>query len=318
MKIRFGFVSHAISLWDASPAKTITFTRYKQLGEQERQDKLLEVTKQNLNHTRRMLYYNIGHEIELYRFSSSIVPLATHPEVRWDFYTPFREEWAELGELVKKNRLRVSFHPNQFTLFTSPQTKITKNAVTDMDYHYRMLEAMGALDSGVINIHIGGAYGDKEATIERFYENLKTLPAEIKKVMTLENDDKTYNAEETLAACVQEGVPFVFDYHHHMANLCGARLEDLLPRLFQTWSARDMPPKVHISSPKSESEFRSHADFVDAEFIMPFVKLIKEYGKDVDFMIEAKAKDQACLRLVEDLSKIRGFKRISGGSIEVK
>ena len=75
---------------------------------------------------------------------------------------------------------------------------------------------------------------------------------------------------------------------------------------------------MHISSPKNEKEFRSHADFVDLEFIMPFLKMLSEIGQDIDFMIEAKAKDQAALKLVEDLSRIRGFKRISGGTIEVK
>lgn len=318
MKIRFGYVSHAISLWEASPSKTVTFTRYQQLGEEERMNKLLAVTKENLNHTLRMLYYNLGHQIELYRFSSSIVPLATHPEVRWDFHTPFRTEWKEIGDLVKKKKLRVSFHPNQFTLFTSPQKRITENAVIDMDYHYRMLEAMGIEDSGLINIHIGGAYGDKQKTIIRFYENLKTLPLPIKKIMTLENDDKTYNAEETLTACEREGVPFVFDYHHHIANQCETPLDSLLPRLFATWSGRGVPPKIHISSPKSSKEFRSHSDFVSVEFILPCLKLLQEFGRDVDFMIEAKAKDQALLKLVTDLSKLRGFKRVSGGAIEMK
>jgi UV DNA damage endonuclease len=318
MKIRFGYVSHAVSLWDASPAKTVTFTRYQQLGAQERKEKLLLVTKENLKHTLRILHYNLGHEIELYRFSSSIVPLATHPEILWDFVTPFRQELLEIGDLVKEKQLRVSFHPNQFTLFTSPQKKVTENAVVDMEYHYKMLVAMGIEASSLINIHIGGAYGNKEETIKRFYENLKTLPLDIKKVMTLENDDKTYNAEETLAACEREGVPFVFDYHHHMANPCEAPLEDLLPRLFGTWSGRDFPPKVHISSPKNEKEFRSHADFVSVEFMLPFLKLLQEYGQDIDFMIEAKAKDQALLTLVDDLSKIRGIKRISGGTLELK
>jgi UV DNA damage endonuclease len=317
MKIRLGYVAHAIRLWDSSPAKTITWTRYQQLSKPEKLDKLLFVTRQNLNHTLRMLYYNVAHEIPLYRFSSSIVPLATHPEVRWDFISPFQEQWQEIGELVKKKKLRISFHPNQFTLFTSAKSGITKNAVIDMDYHYRMLEAMGLEDAGLINIHIGGAYGDKEKTITRFHQNLQTLPSLIKKQMTLENDDKTYNAEETLIACETEKVPFVFDYHHHMANPCEKSLKELIPRIFETWKSISHPPKIHISSPKSEKEFRSHADYVDLDFVLPFVKLLQEFGHDVDFMIEAKAKDQAMLKLVEDLSKIRGIKRIGGGSIEI-
>lgn len=318
MKIRFGYVSTAISLWDASPAKSLTYTRYQQLSEEERIDKLLDVTRQNIHHTLRMLHYNIAHEIEVYRLSSSIVPLATHPDVRWDYRTPFQKEWQELGELIKKHQLRVSFHPNQFTLFTSKQKKITDNAVIDMEYHYDMFEAMGVADDGLINIHIGGAYGDKVETITRFHKNLKKLPLHIKKVMTLENDDKTYNTEETLLACEKETIPLVFDYHHHMANLCEPELRDLLPRVFQTWGHTHHIPKIHISSPRNQKEFRAHAEMVDLDFILPLLDLLRELGQDVDFMIEAKSKDKATLKLVEDMSKLRGYKRISGGAIEVK
>ncbi|WP_071393252.1 UV DNA damage repair endonuclease UvsE [Bacillus tuaregi] len=318
MKIRFGYVSQSMSLWDASPSKTVTYTRFSQLPASERMEKLLTVTATNLVNTERMLHYNIGHEIELYRFSSSIVPLATHPEVRWDFVTPFREEWRRIGELVKRHHLRVSFHPNQFTLFTSPRKDVTRNAVTDMEYHYRMLEAMGVEKESLINIHIGGAYGNKEESLERFQVNLKSLPPHIKEIMTLENDDKTYTTDETLRMCELEGVANIFDYHHHMANLGDAPLEQLLPKVFATWEKRGLIPKLHISSPKSASAFRSHADYVDIEFLQPLLEILHSMKQDVDFMIEAKQKDLAMLKLVEDISKIRGVKRISGGAVEWK
>ncbi|GLB59102.1 UV DNA damage repair endonuclease UvsE [Cytobacillus sp. NCCP-133] len=318
MKIRFGYVSHAISLWEASPARTLTFTRYEQMPSEERLEKLKAVTTQNLQNTLRMLHYNIAHEIQLYRLSSSIVPLATHPEVLWDFVSPFKEKWLEIGELIRKHNLRVSFHPNQFTLFTSPREEVTMNAVKDMEYHYRMFEAMGAEKKSVTNIHIGGAYGDKFTTIERFHENLKMLPSHIKEQMTLENDDKTYNTDETLLACQQENIPLVFDYHHHMANLGTRPLEELLPEIFQTWEKTSMKPKIHISSPKSEKAFRSHADYVDPEFIRPLLDLLKFFNRDIDFMIEAKAKDKAALKLTEEISSIRGVKRIGGAEIEWK
>jgi UV DNA damage endonuclease len=318
MKIRFGYVSHAVSLWEASPARTVTFTRYAQMSKDERYAKLLEVTAENLKSTRRMIFYNLGHEIELYRLSSSIVPLATHPEVKWDFVTPFQKEWQELGDIIRHHQLRVSFHPNQFTLFTSPREEVTDNAVVDMAYHYRMLEAMGVEKSSVINIHIGGAYGDKEQTIERFHLNLKKLPQPIKDIMTLENDDKTYHADETLLACEKENIPFVFDYHHHMANLTDLPLETILSRTIPTWKKTNLPPKIHVSSPKSEKAFRSHADYVDVEFLMPLIAALKELKKDFDFMIEAKMKDLAMLQLIADISKIRGVKRVSGGAVEIK
>src|SRR5699024_10074825 len=112
-------------------------------------------------------------------------------------------------------RIRPSFHPSQFTLFTSPKDQVTLNAVKDMEYHYKMLEAMNALQMGIINIHVGGAYGDKKKALKRFHLNLKKLPIEIKGQMTLENDDKTYNVEETLNTCEKENIPMILDYHHH-------------------------------------------------------------------------------------------------------
>src|SRR5690606_31036695 len=180
------------------PSKSLTFTRFAALPKDERMDKLKFVTAQNLLHTKRILHYNIAHEIELYRLSSSLVPLATHPEVMWDYITPFKREWDELAQLIKQYKMRVSFHPNQFTLFTSPRDEVTKNAIIDMEFHYKMLEALKALEKGILNIHIGGAYGDKEKSLVRFHQNLKQLPGNIKNQMTLENDDKTYNVEETL------------------------------------------------------------------------------------------------------------------------
>ena len=317
LKIRFGYVSHALSLYNCSPAKTLTLTRYKALDKNERLEKLIHVTSQNIENTYRALHYNVGQQIPLYRMSSSMVPLATHPEVEFDYLNIFRHQFKEIGDFIKKHHLRVSFHPNQFTLFTSEKPHITDNAVIDMEYHYNVLEAMGIADESVINIHVGGAYGNKELAINRFYENIKKLPSHIKRQMTLENDDKTYTTSETLMVCKNEGIPLVFDYHHHIANLCEEPLEELLPLIFSTWEKSNFIPKIHISSPKSEKEFRAHSDLIDPEFIKPFFDLVKSIGVDIDIMIESKKKDIALLQLMEDLSKWRGFKRINGGTIVV-
>ncbi|KGP92485.1 UV damage repair endonuclease UvdE [Pontibacillus chungwhensis BH030062] len=316
MRIRFGFVSHTLSLWEAVPAKTLTFKRYSAMTEDERKDKLLEVTAKNLYHTKRALWFSRAAEIPLYRFSSSIVPLATHPEVAWDFVTPFKKDWKEIGDLVRAGGQRISFHPNQFTVFTSDKPHITENAVTDMVYHYKMLEAMGLEKEGFINIHIGGAYGDKTSALDRFHKNIYQMPDEVRKRMTIENDDKTYTTSETLEAAEQAGLPVMFDYHHEMANPGTEDYESLLPRLFQTWSGTGYPPKVHISSPKSTEKYRAHADFVDPEYALPFLKACKKETDVLDVMIEAKEKDRALLQIVEDLSAIRGVKRVRGGEIE--
>ncbi|GGE82196.1 UV DNA damage repair endonuclease UvsE [Priestia taiwanensis] len=318
MLVRFGYVAHATSLWDSSPAKTMTFKRWQTLEKEERQQKMYAITKQNITNTKRALFYNIAHGIPLYRISSTIVPLATHREVEFDYISLFDKEWKELGEIVKNHNLRVSFHPGQFTLFTSDKETITQNAVTDMTYHYNVLKAMGLEEESMLNIHVGGAYGNKAKAIERFHENIQLLPIPIKKQMTLENDDKTYTAEETLAVCEKENIPLVFDYHHHLANRSNEILENMLPRIFNTWQHIKLIPKVHISSPKSEKEFRSHAEYVDMTFVQPFFEIAKTCKLDFDVMVESKAKDKAMLQLVEELSKLRGYKRIDGGVLEIK
>ncbi|TCJ02821.1 UV DNA damage repair endonuclease UvsE [Cytobacillus praedii] len=316
MKIRFGYVANALGLWDASPSKTLTFTRYSALPKEERLEKLKAVTAQNIYNTKRILYYNLANEIELYRFSSSLVPLATHPEVMWDFVTPFKTEWEELGQIVKQLKLRPSFHPNQFTLFTSHKEEVTTNSIKDMEYHYTMLQAMGILEQAIINIHIGGAYGDKETALNRFHENITNLPNQIKKITTLENDDKTFNVEETLRTCEKENMPMILDYHHHLANKGGVDLSIYLQRIFNTWEQTNLLPKVHLSSPKSESAFRSHADYVSIEFVLPFLKMVKEINMDIDIMIEAKMKNLAMQMLVEEIASIRGVKRLKGFTLE--
>src|SRR5690606_15413773 len=316
MRIRFGYVANALGLWDASPSKSLTFARYSALPKEERMDKLKLITAQNLLHTKRILHYNIAHEIELYRLSSSLVPLATHPEVMWDFISPFKKEWDELGTLIQQSNIRVSFHPNQFTLFTSPRDEVTTNAIKDMEFHYKMLRALKALEKGILNIHIGGAYGDKETSLERFHLNLKRLPDEIKKQMTLENDDKTYDVQETLLTCEKENIPMILDYHHYMANKGDVDLSLYLERIFRTWNNRPTVPKVHISSPKSDNAYRSHADYVSLDFILPFLKMAKSLNQDFDIMIEAKQKNLAMQKLVEEISSIRGIKRISSSTVE--
>lgn len=258
----------------------------------------------------------MAHEIEVYRFSSSLVPLATHPEVQWDFVTPFQQEWRELGDIVLAGKMRVSFHPNQFTLFTSPREEVTLSSITDMEYHYTLLKAMGLEKQGLVNIHIGGAYGNKKEALYRFHQNFQRLPDEVKKLTTLENDDKTYNLEETLLVCERENVAMVFDYHHYMANRDGQDVTDYLQRIFRTWKEKTQLPKVHLSSPKSEKEYRSHADYVSLAFILPFLKAAKELDQDFDIMIEAKAKNLAMQQLVEEIAAIRGVKRLTAASVE--
>ena len=75
-----------------------------------------------------------------------------------------------------------------------------------------------AIQSNKINIHLGGAYGDKKSAMDRFCQNFKLLSQSVRSRLTVENDDKEsmYSTKELYNGIYNRiGVPIVFDYHHH-------------------------------------------------------------------------------------------------------
>lgn len=73
---------------------------------------------------------------------------------------------------------------------------------------------MGLDERATCNIHVGGTYGNKETAGKRFVEHFLRLEERIARRITLENDDKTFTAAETLELSEQVGAPMVLDLHH--------------------------------------------------------------------------------------------------------
>ncbi|OPX84140.1 MAG: putative UV damage endonuclease [Pelotomaculum sp. PtaB.Bin104] len=87
----------------------------------------------------------------------------------------------------------------------------------------------------------GGGYKDKEKSLERFQENWKRLTGRVTSRLTLENDDKTFNAKDVLILCNKLSIPMVLDLHHFKCNNEGETLMDLLPLIFSTWNNTELP-----------------------------------------------------------------------------
>jgi UV DNA damage repair endonuclease len=68
-----------------------------------------------------------------------------------------------------------------------------------------------------INIHVGGVYGDKQTTLERFATNFRRLSPALQARLTLENDDvaSAYSITDLLPLHEKTGIPLVFDFHHY-------------------------------------------------------------------------------------------------------
>lgn len=318
MKIRFGFVAMSTILKDVSPAKTMQLSYLRRnIDSPEIFDRILSISKQNLENTLELLRHAHSLDIHMYRFSSKLLPLLGTPETSHvDYFGELKESFLNIGNFVKEQDMRVSFHPAQFTVLNSPKEQVVANSIADLQHHIMQLEAMGLDNRTKMVLHVGGAYGDKPLSLSRFKENWNTIvPQNIKERLILENDDKTFTAKEVLSLCQDIGVPMVFDTHHHNCNNDGEKLGDLVPSIFETWKDTGINPKVHISSPKNEKESRSHHDYINVDDIMPFLNVAREVGKDIDIMIEAKQKDTTLLKLTKELSDIKGFTQIDTSTL---
>ena len=152
----------------------------------------------------------------------------------------------------------------------------------------------------VMIIHMGGAYGDKQATLERFKENYVKLSRGVKARLVLENDDVSWSVHDLLPVCEEMNIPFVLDFHHHNIVFDADQIREgtgdivnLFPRIKATWDRKGITQKMHYSEPCPEavtpSGRRKHS---------PRVATLPPCPPDMDLMIEAKDKEQAVFALM--------------------
>lgn len=305
MKVRLGYVALSKALDDVTTSSTITYTNY--INKNYNTSKLLEITKNNLDSLYEIIKYNVKNNFHFYRLTSKLVPLATHDKVDFDYITPLLDEYKKIGKLINDNNIRVDTHPDQYAVLNSMDSKIVKNTVEILEYHYKIMDALGIKDK-IIILHVGSSACGKKASITRFINNFNKLPDHIKKCIAVENDDKVYNIKDVLELCHKINVPMVLDYHHFICNNEKEDINDYLKEILDTWCEK--LPKMHFSSPKSKlkKEFRSHSDYINKECFIKFINILKKQDKDIDIMLEAKAKDDAVSRLVRCLKYKTNYK----------
>jgi len=314
--VRLGYVAMSMELEDCSPSKTITVKHYEHIqGEEARIGRLRRITGENLKNLARLLYYNAANGVHLFRITSKLVPLATHPlAAGWDYIADLQDEFAKTGSIARENKMRISSHPDHFTLINSPRQEVIEASLRDLDYHEKVFQAMG-LDNAEMVMHVGGMYGSREQSVKRFAENFRKLPDGIRKRLLLENDDKIYGAAEVLGICEELSIPMVLDVHHHMCCNKGEDLGDIMQRVYNTWGER--LPKLHFSSPRSEKNCRAHADDIDFDSLYRFLKTAREFDRDIDIMVEAKNKDRALFNLMGRFKETAGIEVVGGASFLV-
>jgi UV DNA damage endonuclease len=265
----------------------------------------------------RILDYLEEVEIHMYRLSSSFVPYATHPDLP-AFHRQIEENaeaLAQVGRRAARLGVRLSLHPSQYVVLNAPDPLVARKAMWDLDSQARLLDALGQGAEAVVVLHVGGGYGDKAASRERFVASHQRLSEPARRRLVIENDDLTYSVQDCLWIHERTGLPVVFDHQHHRLNPGELELEEAARSALATWPPGTLP-KVHFSSPRLDGRemtrrgarriepplLRQHADYVDPWTFADFLEALSDVRFDV--MLEAKAKDLALLRLRQDLARI--------------
>ncbi|KAF3056521.1 UV-damage endonuclease [Daldinia childiae] len=264
----------------------------------------------------KMICWNDKYGIKFMRLSSEMFPFASHEEYGYKL-APFASKvLAEAGRVAAELGHRLTTHPGQFTQLGSPRPEVVRNSVRDLEYHNELLTLLRLpkqLDKdAVMIIHMGGVFGDKEATLDRFRKNYAKLSQSVKARLVLENDDVSWTVHDLLPICEELNIPLVLDFHHHNIMFDKGKIREgtkdiieLYPRIRATWDRKGITQKMHYSEPCSEAitprQRRKHR---------PRVMTLPPCPNDTDLMIEAKDKEQAVFDLMRNF-KLPGWDRFN-------
>ncbi|MDT8389600.1 MAG: UV DNA damage repair endonuclease UvsE [Lentisphaeria bacterium] len=268
------------------------------LTPRERAVKLADLCRQNAEALRQAVTFCAENKIHCFRVNSQILPLKTHPEFTYQLTDlpdgdAIRDSFEAVGKQAAENKVRLTMHPDQFVVLNSPRESVVRGSIAELEYQGEFAQWTGV---DVINIHGGGAYGDKQAALTRLIKNVPRLSRAVRERLTVENDDRTYTPEDLLPVCDACAIPLVYDVHHHRCNPDSWSIETATAKALETWGTR--PPLFHISTPRDGWDGvnpRPHHDFIDPADIPDCWKELDMYVE-----VEAKAKELAVLQLTSD------------------
>ena len=260
-----------------------------------------ELAYLNLCDLLEVLRYNVKNNIFVYRLSSDLFPWMS--EYSFDSLPNIKlikSKLIEIGTFIKKHNIRTGAHPGPFNVLASENQLVVTKTIFELNQHAELMDLMGLDKSHYypINIHINTTKPTRELAAARFVENFKLLSDSCKARLTVENDDSPNQYSVKLLhdlVHVETGIPVVFDQHHFNYGQQDQTMEEALKLAHSTWTVK---PLTHMSSPKTKEDSKglatAHADYIYEE--------IQTYGLDFDIEIEAKAKDLAVLKYMNEFT----------------
>lgn len=251
----------------------------------------------NLDCLLQTLEWNAARGIRFFRITSDLVPFASHPVCYVDWAREFRAGFESVGRFIRRERIRVSMHPDQFVLVNARDERVFESSRRELEYHARVLDLLGLPKSAKIQVHLGGVYGDKPASLVRFVERWHELPAAVRRRLVVENDDRLYTAADCREVSRRTGMPVVLDALHHRLNPDGDSLAVALKKCAATWRRADGVPMVDYSSQQPGGRRGTHAEHLNSRDFSRFLKATA--GQDFDLMLEIKDKERSALAALE-------------------
>lgn len=257
-----------------------------------------ELALYNVRDLKRIVMWNNEQDIKLFRVSSNVFPWMGEYEIKdLPSYRILLEQMEDIGQIALSKGQRLTMHPGPFNCLASPNENVVKKTVKELNQHSEQFDMMGYEPSNYnkINIHVGGSYGDKEGTLERFCKNFELLDENTRKRLVVENDDKAseYSVKDLFEGVYKRiGIPITFDYFHHKFNTGGLTEEEALKLASTTWPD-GITQCCHYSESRQKEKLdesiksTAHSDLI--------YNKINTYGLKPDIVIEAKHKELAVL-----------------------
>ena len=263
------------------------------------EERFIETVKNNLICLERILKFNVQHDILFFRITSDLIPFASHPICTFDWQNAFAEQFRRIGNQIQNFSMRISMHPDQFTIINSLENDVFLRSVRELAYHAQVQDLMELDNSAKIQIHIGGVYGNKNKSMRRFEKRYERLQNNLKRRLVIENDDRQYNLKDCLKISGTTGAPVLYDVFHHEVNCSGETQQESFALLTKTWKKNDGAPMIDYSSQNPGERIGKHVEEINVEHFKEFIEKSKPY--DFDVMLEIKNKEKSALEAVKIL-----------------
>jgi len=288
------------------------------------EQKLWDLMEQNINSTYKLVERVGGLEenLRMVRLSSDILPVYTESSWRY-FWRDSRvreacaEGFARIGEIARKNNIRLSMHPGQFTVLASDNPEIVERSIEEFEYHVDMARWMGygkSFQDFKINVHISGRQGP-----QGIINVLQRLTPEARNCITIENEENAWGLDSTLE--LAKHCALVLDVHHHWCRE-GEYIQptdDRVLRVIDSW--RGVRPTMHYSVSREDilvdfpqnarpsmqsllengykkQKLRAHSDFFWNKTVNEWAL---SFNDKFDIMCESKGKNLASFELAKQL-----------------